>query len=118
MPDINFDCPFCQQNLDAPDDMAGMSIECPACGKSIRIPAPVQIHYPIKKTLGPQPANSPRIFASKNQPPIGGVADEAPQDDDDDLRAKTVKIDIPPEADAYLAAPKHSRIIVIKRPGK
>ncbi len=117
MPDINFDCPFCKQNLDAPDDMTGMSIECPSCGKSIQIPAPLQIHYPIKKALGPQPANGPKIFASKNQPPISGVTGEVPQDDDD-LRTKTAKIEIPPEAETYLSAPKHSRIIVIKRPGK
>jgi len=40
MADINFDCPHCNQNLDAPPDMAGESIECPTCGESIGIPAP------------------------------------------------------------------------------
>jgi len=38
MPDINFDCPSCGQNLDAPEDMAGQEITCPACGKAIEIP--------------------------------------------------------------------------------
>lgn len=116
MPDINFDCPFCKQNLDAPEDMTGMDIECPACGKSLKIPAPLQIHYPIKKAVGPQPASAPKIFASKTQPPAAGVVGEAPGAED--VRTKTAKIDLPPESAVYLAAPKHSRIIVIKRAGK
>jgi hypothetical protein len=40
MVDINFDCPHCNQNLDAPSDMAGETIECPTCRKSIGIPVP------------------------------------------------------------------------------
>lgn len=114
MADINFDCPFCKQNLDAPDDMTGMSIECPSCGKAIRVPAPLHIHYPIKKTLGPQPASGAKIFASKIEPPATGVTGEVPPSDD--LRVKTTKIEVPP--DLIDLTPKHSRIIVIKRPGK
>lgn len=38
MPDINFDCPHCGQNLDAPEDMAGTGIACPACKETIQIP--------------------------------------------------------------------------------
>ena len=37
MADINFDCPYCKQNLDAPDDLVGTNIECPTCGKLIRV---------------------------------------------------------------------------------
>jgi hypothetical protein len=115
MPDINFDCQFCKQNLDAPEDMTGMNIECPACGKALRIPAPIQVHYPIKKALGPQPASGPKIFASRtSQAPAGGVTGEAPASDE--VKSKTAKIDLPPEA--ITPAPRHSRIIVIKRPGK
>ena len=40
MADINFDCPLCNQNLDAPDDMGGDIIECPACEEDIEIPSP------------------------------------------------------------------------------
>ena len=114
MPDINFDCAFCKQNLDAPENMSGMNIECPSCGKAIRIPAPFHIHYPIKKTYGPQPASRPKIFVSKTEPPAAGVTGEAPTSGE--LMAKTAKIELPPEAPA--PAPKHSRIIMIKRPGK
>jgi hypothetical protein len=49
MADINFDCPHCEQNLDAPPDMAGESIECPACEETIEIPAP-----PKPKAAAPQ----------------------------------------------------------------
>ena len=38
MADVNFDCPHCGQNLDAPDDMAGMKIACPACSEALAIP--------------------------------------------------------------------------------
>ena len=34
----NFDCPDCAQNLEAPDDMAGVAITCPACHKEILVP--------------------------------------------------------------------------------
>ena len=116
MPDINFDCTFCQQNLDAPEDMTGMNIECPSCGKAIRIPAPLHIHYPIKKTLGPQPASGPKIFASKTEPPVGGVTGEAPVSEE--VKTKTARIELPPETTATFTAPRHSRIIMIKRSGK
>ena len=39
--DINFDCPACGQNLDAPAEMGGLAIPCPACGHNVNIPQPV-----------------------------------------------------------------------------
>ena len=38
MPDINFDCSACGQNLDAPEDLAGQEVACPACQAILRIP--------------------------------------------------------------------------------
>ncbi len=38
MTDINFDCPHCQQNLEAPLEMAGDSLPCPTCGTLIQVP--------------------------------------------------------------------------------
>lgn len=38
MSDIRLQCPHCQQSLEAPPDMAGMTIECPACTERFRIP--------------------------------------------------------------------------------
>lgn len=38
--DIVFKCPACQQQLEVEADAAGHQIACPACGKTITIPAP------------------------------------------------------------------------------
>jgi DNA-directed RNA polymerase subunit RPC12/RpoP len=38
MPDIKFNCPDCDQHLEAPDDMGGEQIECPSCGWTITVP--------------------------------------------------------------------------------
>lgn len=43
MCDIKFNCRFCRQSLEAPPDMAGESIECPACKGAIAIPSPSQM---------------------------------------------------------------------------
>ncbi|MBU0678308.1 MAG: hypothetical protein KJ626_09315 [Verrucomicrobia bacterium] len=86
MADINFDCPGCGQNLDAPDDMAGVEIECPVCGRGVTIP-------------------SPEVEQSDE-----GIR-EAPESLDQ-TKGSTVRIDVPPE----LLMPKPKpRIIKIKR---
>ena len=59
MADINFDCPHCDQNLDAPPDMAGETIECPACEESIEIPTPPKPEAPAA------PAGKKRIVMKK-----------------------------------------------------
>lgn len=38
MASIRFNCPHCSQSLEAEDDMAGMSLDCPACSKHISVP--------------------------------------------------------------------------------
>ena len=40
MADITFACANCRQSLEAPEEMAGEAIDCPACGHSITIPSP------------------------------------------------------------------------------
>ena len=46
MTDIKFNCPHCGQSLEAPEDMRGLSIECPSCNKSFISPPPhtIQAH--------------------------------------------------------------------------
>ena len=39
MADIKFQCAGCGQSLEAPADIAGSSIECPACNMAITVPA-------------------------------------------------------------------------------
>ena len=38
MPDISFACPSCNQGLEAPEDMEGQAVECPACRKTMTVP--------------------------------------------------------------------------------
>lgn len=99
MADINFDCAFCQQNLDAPEDMAGMEIECPACGKTIRVPSP-----PPARAKAPVP---PIRTASRK-----GKAEAASADDEDLDQNKTTRMEIPEEFQK--PQPKH-RVVFIKR---
>lgn len=40
MSDISFNCPSCDQALEAPDEYAGQVIQCPSCETEIEVPAP------------------------------------------------------------------------------
>ena len=37
MPDIKFNCPHCNQSLEAPTDMVGQLIECPSCKQTLEV---------------------------------------------------------------------------------
>jgi DNA-directed RNA polymerase subunit M/transcription elongation factor TFIIS len=63
MPDVTFQCPSCQEILEAPEEMAGEITECPMCQQQIQIPAPLQQaesgsvdeveHEPAAEATGP-----------------------------------------------------------------
>jgi len=95
MGDINFDCPFCSQNLDADEDLVGSNIPCPACGKIFRVVVPVRSRVNAQR-IAPAPTASP--------PPLPGKED----------MISTTRIELPPE---YLSPERKSRIITIKRAG-
>jgi len=38
MSDLKFNCPHCNQSLEAPPEMTGQTIDCPSCSGSIRVP--------------------------------------------------------------------------------
>ena len=38
MSDFKFSCPHCQQHLEAPEEMAGATIDCPHCKQRISVP--------------------------------------------------------------------------------
>jgi len=48
MSDFKFNCPHCNQSLEAPADMLGEQIDCPACTGAIQLPAP-KMHAPPKQ---------------------------------------------------------------------
>ena len=39
MSDFKFNCPHCQQSLEAPEDMLGQEIDCPSCNGRIELPS-------------------------------------------------------------------------------
>ena len=38
MADLKFLCPSCRQNLEAPEDMSGATVQCPSCSTTITVP--------------------------------------------------------------------------------
>lgn len=92
MVDINFDCPQCGQNLDAPEDMIGLFIECPACTKVIQVPKPPAAAETDFREPPPRPAEDPG----------------------EGQKSSTIRIQLPPG----LGVPeKRQRRLVIKRIG-
>jgi predicted RNA-binding Zn-ribbon protein involved in translation (DUF1610 family) len=94
--DVNFDCPKCGQNLDAPPDLAGLFVECPACGAVIRVPA-----------ASGQPTRPPPEQAHAPAAP----AFTAPPTREED-KESTMRIDLPEE---FRLPPPKPRTFTIKR---
>ncbi|MCS6772289.1 MAG: hypothetical protein NZ740_09740 [Kiritimatiellae bacterium] len=92
-PDINFDCPHCGQNLEAPGNMAGLFVECPTCSKVIKVPAESGKSAPAESKTGNQ-------FA---QPP--------PREEE---KSSTMRIDLPPD---FRLPPPTPRRFIIRRSG-
>ena len=68
--DIKFLCPYCQQHLEAPQDMSGEAIECPKC--KLRIVVPTVPCYsnkqPTKRIPRPVPPAPPsEQYKQKNE---------------------------------------------------
>jgi hypothetical protein len=98
MSDINFDCPKCGQNLDAPPDLAGLFVECPSCATIIKVPV----------TTGQATA----YHAEPETPAKPTFVNPAPKPEED--KGSTMRIDLPPE---FRLPPPTPRKFTIKRPG-
>ena len=114
MADINFNCTYCGQNLDAPEDMAGSTIACPACDHDLRIPMPAQPAYPVQRRpippaavrpTGPRPPGS---IQPSNPTDSGPIPTKIPED-----KGSTTRIDVPTE---FRMPPRKQRVVFIKRP--
>lgn len=71
MSDFSFNCPHCQQSLEAPEDMLGETIECPACNGSIQLPEP-------EPTPPPRPAPKKKIVTKKRTTPSASSSKTRP----------------------------------------
>ncbi|MBM3859373.1 MAG: hypothetical protein FJ395_06950 [Verrucomicrobia bacterium] len=61
---MRFACPYCNQHIEADDDMAGETIHCPFCQRQITIPAQSTLP-PKMPTPEPAPPGAvPPIIAS------------------------------------------------------
>jgi tetratricopeptide (TPR) repeat protein len=81
MADITFTCPYCEQRIEAPDEMSGLKAICPGCQCELQIPAQaapppaVSMPVPVPASLPPAPArqasSTPPFLAAKC-PSCGG----------------------------------------------
>lgn len=57
---FTFNCPHCQQKIEAEDEWIGQDAECPSCGKAIK----VEKNKPLitLKPINPQPSFQPQTF--------------------------------------------------------
>lgn len=72
MTDFKFNCPHCNQSLEAPQDMLGETIECPSCNGSIQLPEPKpqpQIKKPQKRIVTHPRPSRPQSPASPSTAP-------------------------------------------------
>lgn len=65
MKEVNFNCPYCGQNLEAADGILGTAINCPTCKKLITVPKPPENIDPPKESLDLQPAHSEKVKPKK-----------------------------------------------------
>lgn len=66
MADIKCVCPHCSQHLEAPDELAGQTIECPSCKGSLLIPAPKPIKKSIRIKKKPLKQNQPNQTSNQS----------------------------------------------------
>ncbi len=94
MSEIFFLCEHCEQSLDAPEDMSGEKISCPACGTKIEIPSESTIPAPPSDEIEEQQGNVP-------------TKEEA----EEEKKKATVKMYIPKDGAVY----RPPRKVTIKR---
>jgi len=70
MSEFKFNCPHCNQSLEAPEEMLGQSINCPSCNNLIQLQRPEP-----KPELRPQP--SPKVVMRKS-PTISPAPPQTP----------------------------------------
>jgi DNA-directed RNA polymerase subunit RPC12/RpoP len=73
MLDIKFSCPHCQQDIEAPEDMIGMSAKCPTCHKKIQVPTNNQALAKSSTSLPNSSDNATACTATLSQQRAGDV---------------------------------------------
>lgn len=92
MSSYKFACPQCKQRLEATDEMAGQTIECPACGGSIKVPPPSEsVQTPADGNRAPHdtPPTSASSGDAKGTPAAGSSPPPEPAKGPDAAPVKT-----------------------------
>ena len=64
-PNVHFKCPHCEQALEAPVDMLGQLMDCPACGETVEVrKSPAKPPVPL-----PAPRLPPKLKMPMAPPP-------------------------------------------------
>ena len=63
---FKFDCPYCNQSLEAPEDIMGTMIECPSCNGQIQLPNSTS-HLNTKDTFANPQKSNKKIILRKPQ---------------------------------------------------
>ena len=75
MPDIHFTCPQCSQPIDAPEELAGQTIDCPDCKSPLTVPAPGVKVPKITATQGGTITTMPQARSGPCMPPFESITD-------------------------------------------
>ena len=67
MADITFTCPYCEQRIEAPEEMADTKAECPSCQCELQIPKQSE---PKPASQPPVPVPTPAVPASTPTPEL------------------------------------------------
>jgi len=76
MTDSRFNCPHCNQPLEAPDDVLGLTINCPICQGQITLAKPIVPQ--ITPSAPPQPPEMPPAPPEKSIPPVSPEGRDSP----------------------------------------
>ena len=108
---VNFDCRHCDQNMEAPLDMVGVLIVCPACNRDIIVPlkpAPGETAISARDVIKEGQAVKPFVPAAMSLKGVG----ISPPSGSNKQNSSTVRIDLPPEE---IVPKAEKRVVIIKR---
>lgn len=74
MSDFDFNCPNCQQSLEASEDIIGEELECPACGQTIQVPAPAKLRASRKPSQSQSAPQNVNVEVNRGASPLGIAA--------------------------------------------
>jgi type VI secretion system protein VasI len=69
MSDIRFNCPSCNQSIEAPEELASQLIDCPTCKQTIEVPPRSRLAHAEVPASREPPSDAPRPAPTARTPP-------------------------------------------------